>query len=255
MNKKIQLFLTLGIITILIFPKETFAVEKFWYKGASYSSIAVEEDYNKYSDLGLSTVIASAAATFDGGGGKVRVRGWTRDSIIKNYYDANWVYTQKMTIGFAHPSWAVSGLVGMVSPNESTFSTNIPSLHWAVEVFNLVYAITKPITGYVKHEREAYNRQVEVTFGNIGSNATELPSSITYKDAEATLNKAFLDQSTKSGVSAYFEYNYNPGSNKGDLRAWTKAYYVYGKEVSPGMHAVIGVRTGNATVNFTINNK
>lgn len=242
--------------------------ETYYLKGAAYNS-TLSRIGSSNTDIGSSAVVVTASTAYDGHSvGKERIRAWTRNAIIANYYNADIVKTNYLSLSFGSPDYVVL----LVNPNEilpqkTEFIQTIPGVSYFLKgilssLYELSMAIIPSINGTVSHNISDNQTGVSILINSTNSE-WELPSNIAYRDAESYYNGIYNTSTgttsktgTPRGASAYVGYNYvlNQVGKTGNLSASAIAQYevrVFNDPVS-GIPLIFNATTGKATVTHTI---
>lgn len=249
MTLKIFLSLILVISPLLtIFNSKTYAAEgeTYYLKGAAYNSTLVRDtgQISSRNSAVAATAYASAA-------GKITVRGWTRDSIVKDHYNASDVVTRHLELYVSSPA----SIQNFIQPNSvlpkqtgnnGLWVGDIIGFKWWLPLIgNGVQAIVQGARGKVQHTIGSNNHYALVRYADINNRSAELPSSVSYRDADV------YSHNRSSGK--HMNVVLNLPSNGASVNTYAKAYYTV--SVNPGFPtppSTFGVRTGNATIPFTV---
>ncbi|MEF3356230.1 hypothetical protein PV403_24405 [Paenibacillus sp. GYB006] len=270
--KKITLsLLSMTIIFGFTNVSSTQAAEKYYYKGAAYSPVMEIQGSGKPIDTGKSSIVLSVATTYDQRStGKERIRVWTREEVVRNYYDANATTLNYVRVRFGSPD-NITLLVDetQILPKESVGWRDIPALDWLFSTnvwLNAAYQTSKALSGSMKaqitHKITDNNKEASITFSNglLSGPKSELPGSISYKDGDKYYNGILNTQTgvttknaTASGLGTYFGYKYILGSGQtGKLTAAADALYDMKDADEYGHGLVYSVKTGKASLTHTI---
>ncbi|MDT3426637.1 hypothetical protein J2Z22_002163 [Paenibacillus forsythiae] len=241
--------------------------EIYYLKGAAYNS-TLSKIGSSNTDIGSSAVVVTASTAYDGRSvGKERIRAWTRNAIIANYYNAGIVKTNYLSLSFGSPDYVIL-LVNEneILPQKTESFDEIPGLSYYLKgvltpIYELSLALIPSINGTVNHNISANQTGISLSITSTSSQ-WELPSNIGYRDAESYYNGIYntstgttSKQGTSRGASAYVGYKYilQPGQS-GNLSASAIAQYevrVFNDPVS-GIPLIFNATSGKANVTHTI---
>ncbi|MEN1990842.1 hypothetical protein [Paenibacillus hubeiensis] len=241
--------------------------EIYYLKGAAYSSDLQKQYSSTPTDIGSSAVVMSVATTFDGRSiGKERVRAWTRNAIVANYYKAGIVKTNYVSLSFGNPNVTMLLNQDDVLPAKTEAFEGIPGVSFFLqgilsEIYELSMSVIPYMNGSVGHTFNDNNSVSSVKINSSDSNL-ELPATVGYKEGDRYYNGIYNTQSntvTKQGIgkgtSAYFGYKYIvPKNSTGTLTASAIAQYevrVFNDPIS-GIPLIFSATSGKASVAHTI---
>lgn len=241
--------------------------EIYYLKGAAYSSDLQKQYSSTPTDIGSSAVVMSVSTAFDGRSvGKERVRAWTRNAIVANYYNAGVVKTNYLSLSFGNPGVTMLLNEDDILPAKTSAFEGIPGLSFFLKgilssVYELSLAVIPALNGSVSHALND-NRSLASVKISSSNPELELPASVGYKDGDSYYNGVYNTQkgaTTKQGVgkgaSAYFGYKYVvPTNGSGTLTASAIAQYevrVFNDPIS-GVPLIFSATSGKASVEHSI---
>lgn len=172
----------------------------------------------------FSAVVVTASTEYDGrSGGQEMIRAFTRDSIVKNYFNANAAKAVEIDLKFTNQQNR-RGFITKMTPKESTTWTSIGIIEYYLKgyyalAYHTAIALANGLTAGVKHFEDTYGTTGEIVFYNSTINNVELPGTVSYRDAHnyydgtidsRTGNK--IKNGTTRGVVGYFNFYYNLAS-------------------------------------------
>ncbi|UHA73263.1 hypothetical protein [Paenibacillus sp. 481] len=265
--------------------------EKYYYKGIEYATGISELCCGNpaIQENGAATIAVSSSVNYGGSSGKARIKTYTRNGIVQQWYSRNYkgpgkgdLYTHYATIvrneKIATTFTSQSPVTNFITPSavlpKVSSTTAIPALGWLVEGLKVPYlgafvdltlSIIQSGPGSVEHVIDASNSSATIYLRNVASNKTEIPPSVGVANADK-YTAGVYDKTTGSykpgyepksiGAVSHFLYNYYiPAGQIRNLKAEAKAYYdiVMNNELSSAYR--VSVYTRPATHYFTITGK
>lgn len=266
--------------------------EKFWYKGYGYEKGIGELDccgdpYGDIQENGAATIAVSTAVTYGDNTGKARLKTYTRNGIVKQWYSRNYVQgnpttfyatsvqNDKIVTIFTASSLVDNFITGGVNilPNESS-TTAIPEFGWVLDMLKMPsyvgaladigIMIINSAPGSVEHTMGTNNRSATITLRNVAASKTEIPPEVGVATMDQyTAGNAKYDAATRTyqtltapksiGAVSHFLYNYEvPTGETRVLQSKAKAYYEIQMRNDAGANYRVNAYTRLATHNFTI---
>lgn len=231
MYKLLVSLLVLASILISVNPSSALAQEKYYYKGANYST-KITNDLGKSYDSSSSVVIVSASAVFDGHSvGKERIRAYGRCDIVKKLTNASSCYVQSMSVRLSPSNSTgadntnVGNFISQITPKETSSTTYFASAGYFIDNFyvngvaqlidTLIYGSSYRVT----HSLSSNEHAGRVIYNNVDTSVVDVLSTVAYNQIEYRYGK------TPKGVGATFTYTYVT-SSRVYLTARADANYV-----------------------------
>lgn len=237
------------------------ATEKYYYKGANYSTKVTDELGNQY-DSSSSVVIVSASAVFDGvSTGKERVRAFSRCEVVKKITNANNCYVESMSVRLAKSNssgtddLSAHNFITLATPRPTASTTFFSGISYLIGNYYInaslttIEALLNGMSYKVSHSFADYNRAARVRFDNLTTSNVDVPTTIKYNLVDAAYEKK------AKGVGATFSFH-DISKSKFHVTARADANYLLyiptGVPYQPPL--VIGAKTAEAKITHTIGN-
>ena len=261
MKKVISSLIVIVCVFMIFTLNHVQAAEKYYYKGANYST-KITAELGKSYDSSSSVVIVSASAVFDGvSTGKERVRAFSRCEVVKRITNANTCYVESMSVRLAKSNSSGTddrsayNFITLATPSPTASTTYFSGISYLINNYYInatlttIEAILNGMSYKVSHSLADYNRAARVRFDNLTTSNVDVPTTIKYNEVDSAYRKQ------AKGVGATFSFH-DLSKSKFYVTASADANYVVdiptGVPYQPPL--VIGVKTAEAKVTHTIGN-
>ncbi|SFS47734.1 hypothetical protein [Paenibacillus sp. 453mf] len=289
--KKQKQYITLLIVILAIFifsikPSSAVAdaYEKYYYKGYNYATGIGELNFNPNGTIqenNAATIAVSSSVVYDGFSGKARIKTYTRNGIVQQWYSRNYkmpgdiratqVTNSKIVTTFKSQS-AVDNFIAPsnILPKESS-KVAIPGLGWLADGLSIPYLggiidtalfLINESSGGVKHNIDGLNKSASIYLTSVSKDKTEIPPSVgvanadkytagVYDPATGTYKAGYKPKSIGAVSNFLFHYDVPEGVTR-NLQASAKAYYTVFTTNDISYYYPVDVYTRQATHYFTI---
>ncbi len=285
------LLVLVAILNCNITSAVTVDAEKYYYKGYAYATGIGELDccgtpVGGIQENNAATIAVSSSVYYTGSGGKARIKTYTRNGIVKQWYSRNYagpgkgdLYTPYATavnnekiVTIFSSNLAVDNFIApdQILPKKSS-TTAIPGLGWLAEGLNIPYLggivdtalfMIQEASGSVTHVIGTNNEKASIYLTSVPASKTEIPPSVgvatadqyvagVYNSTTGTYQPGYEPKSI--GAVSNFVYSYKiPKGETRNLVASAKAYYDIFMNTEAGGAYRVSVYTRQADHYFSI---